>query len=264
MRSGRHRVIWLAAVFLALALGVVLGARVLSGPLVSGLRETGQSRAADDRARGREPWLERKALRRRPIRCADVGAYRPRRTCWEVGGAGAYPDADDGDVEAVTRLVGRPVGSWPARSGHHRVRRGQRVGETAVRCQLAGRPGRREAEHVAPDPQRTGRRPARHRPADQSRPQDHAGRRHRPRHRARRCATPASSPMTTASGRPIPSSSSPATRCPRTPATRVSASRGSPPASPRTGRASCWPAGTEPRAGVGGGGRPPDAAVGAC
>ena len=38
MRSGRSRVIGVATVLLALAFGVMLGARMLSVPMVSGLR----------------------------------------------------------------------------------------------------------------------------------------------------------------------------------------------------------------------------------
>lgn len=111
MRSGRHRVIWLAAVFLALALGVVLGARVLSGPLVSGLR--GDKGNLEQQMTALEG--ENRALNERLSAADRFDAQMSGRIVRDaLAGKSVVlvrtPDADDGDVEAVTRLVGQAGG----------------------------------------------------------------------------------------------------------------------------------------------------------
>lgn len=112
MRSARRRVYWLAAVFLALALGVVLGARLLSGPMVAALRGDngvlqGQISALRD---------ERDALSQK-LSAADQ--FDARMSGRIVGDALAgksvvlfrTPDAQDGDVDGVARLVGQAGGT---------------------------------------------------------------------------------------------------------------------------------------------------------
>lgn len=101
MKTLRNFILSLAAVFLALAVGVVLGARVLSGPMVSTLRGdkgdlqkqnaelTEKLTAADQFAGQMSSRMVRDALPGK-----SVVLFRT-------------PDADDGDVESLSRLVGQ-------------------------------------------------------------------------------------------------------------------------------------------------------------
>lgn len=112
MRSGRHRVIWLAAVVLALAVGVALGSLTLSGPLVSGLRGDkgslqGQITALDG---------ENRALNEKLSAADQFDAQMSGRIVRDaLAGKSVVlirtPDADDGDVDAVSRLVGLAGGA---------------------------------------------------------------------------------------------------------------------------------------------------------
>lgn len=99
----RHFVLSLAAVFVALAVGVVLGARVLTDPLAigpDGLGQELQQERADDTA----------ALTER-LAAADEfdGAMAARIVADALRGKSVVvfraPDADDGDVDALSRLV---------------------------------------------------------------------------------------------------------------------------------------------------------------
>lgn len=108
MRSGRRRVTWLAAVFLALALGVVLGARLLSGPMVSGLLgSNGDLQAQIDALTD-----DNKALTER-LSAADQFDARMAGQIVQNKLAGKSvvlfrtPDAQDADVESVFRLLGQ-------------------------------------------------------------------------------------------------------------------------------------------------------------
>ena len=111
MRSGRHRVIWLAAVFLALAVGVVLGSLTLSGPLVSGLRGDkgslqGQIAALDG---------ENRVLNEKLSAADQFDAQMSGRIVRDaLAGKSVVlirtPDAEDDDVDAVSRLVGQAGG----------------------------------------------------------------------------------------------------------------------------------------------------------
>jgi hypothetical protein len=112
MRSARRRVYWLAAVFLAFALGLVLGARLLSGPMVSGLRgNNGTLQAQIGALRAENDALGQKLsaadqfdtqMSNRIVRDALTGqSVVLFRT----------PDAQDGDVDAVARLVGQAGGT---------------------------------------------------------------------------------------------------------------------------------------------------------
>lgn len=111
MRSGRHRVIWLAAVFLALALGVVLGSRVLSGPLVSGLR--GDKGNLEQRMTALES--ENRTLGEKLSAADQFDTQMSGRMVRDaLAGKSVVlirtPDADDDDVDAMTRLVGQAGG----------------------------------------------------------------------------------------------------------------------------------------------------------
>lgn len=112
MRSARRRVYWLTAVFLALALGVVLGARLLSGPMVSGLRgDNGSLQAQIGALRDDNDALSRKL--------AAADQFDARMSGRIVGDALAgksvvlfrTPDAQDADIDGVARLVGQAGGA---------------------------------------------------------------------------------------------------------------------------------------------------------
>lgn len=107
----RHFVLSLAAVFLALAVGVVLGARVLSGPMVSGLRgdkgdlQTQVATLTDDK----------KMLGQRLSAADEFNAQMAPRIVRDalVGKSVVVfrtPDAEDSDVEALASLVGQAGG----------------------------------------------------------------------------------------------------------------------------------------------------------
>lgn len=116
MRSARRRVYWLTAVFLALALGVVLGARLLSGPMVSSLRgDNGSLQSQIGALRGENEVLSRK------LSAADQ--FDARMSGRIVGDALAgksvvlfrTPDAQDADIDGVARLVGQAGGAVTGR-----------------------------------------------------------------------------------------------------------------------------------------------------
>lgn len=111
MRSARRSVIWLTAVFLALALGVMLGARLLSGPTVSGLRGANEDRQAQIAALGNE----KDALVQKLAAANQFdGQMSGRMVRDALAGKSVVlfrtPDAQDGDVDAVARLVGQAGG----------------------------------------------------------------------------------------------------------------------------------------------------------
>lgn len=118
MRSGRHRVLWLAAVFIALAAGVVLGSFALSGPLVSGLRgDKGslqqQITALDD---------ENRALNEKLAAADKFDTDMAARIVRDaLAGKSVVlfraPDAEDSDIEAMSRLVGQAGGTVTATIG---------------------------------------------------------------------------------------------------------------------------------------------------
>lgn len=107
----RHFVLSLAAAFLALAVGVVLGARILSGPMVSGLRgdkgdlQTQVTTLTDDK----------EALNQRLSAADDFDArMAPRIVRDALAGKTIVlfrtPDAEDGDLDAVASLIGEAGG----------------------------------------------------------------------------------------------------------------------------------------------------------
>ena len=112
MRSARRRVFWLSAVFLALALGVVLGARLLSGPMVSGLR--GDNGTLQDQLGALSD--EKKALSQKLSAADQFDAQMSGRIVRDaLKGKSVVlfraPDAQDSDVDAVARLVGQAGGT---------------------------------------------------------------------------------------------------------------------------------------------------------
>jgi hypothetical protein len=112
VRSARRRVFWLSAVFVALALGVVLGARLLSGPMVSGLRgDNGTLHARIDVLNG-----ENKALSEKLSAADQFDARMSGRIVRDVLAGKSVvlfrtPDAQDDDLDAVARLIGQAGGA---------------------------------------------------------------------------------------------------------------------------------------------------------
>ncbi|MCI4675582.1 copper transporter [Candidatus Mycolicibacterium alkanivorans] len=112
MISLRHHAISLAAVFLALALGVILGSGVLSDTLLTGLRSekqdlnkqitglTDQRNALNEKLSGADEFDTQMSGRivRDALAGKSVVLFRT-------------PDADNDDVEAMTRIIGQSGGT---------------------------------------------------------------------------------------------------------------------------------------------------------
>ena len=118
MRSGRHRVLWLAAVFLALAAGVMLGSFALSGPLVSGLRGDKGSLQQQIATLGDE----NRGLNEKLTAADSFDAQMSARIVRDaLAGKSVVlfrtPDAQDSDVDAVSRLIGQAGGAITATIG---------------------------------------------------------------------------------------------------------------------------------------------------
>ena len=118
MRSGRHRVLWLAAVFLALAAGVMLGSFALSGPLVSGLRGDKGSLQQQITTLGDE----NRGLNEKLTAADSFDAQMSARIVRDaLAGKSVVlfrtPDAQDSDVDAVSRLIGQAGGAITATIG---------------------------------------------------------------------------------------------------------------------------------------------------
>jgi hypothetical protein len=112
VRSARRRVFWLSAVFVALALGVVLGARLLSGPMVSGLRGDNGTL----HARIGVLSDENKALSEKLSAADQFDARMSSRIVLDVLAGKSVvlfraPDAQDADVDAVAGLIGQAGGA---------------------------------------------------------------------------------------------------------------------------------------------------------
>ncbi|OHU98976.1 copper transporter [Mycobacterium talmoniae] len=112
MISLRHHAISLAAVFLALAIGVVLGSGLLSDTLLSGLREEkrdlhSQINALND---------QKNALNEKISTASDFDAQVAGRIVHDVLSGKSVvvfraPEARDDDVEAVSRIIGTAGGT---------------------------------------------------------------------------------------------------------------------------------------------------------
>ncbi|WP_328357048.1 copper transporter [Mycobacterium sp. NBC_00419] len=112
MISLRHHAISLAAVFLALALGVVLGSGVLSDTLLSGLRSEKQDLANQINAL----TDQRNALNEKLGAANEFDTAMSGRILRDtLAGKSVVlfrtPDADNDDVEAVNRVVGQAGGA---------------------------------------------------------------------------------------------------------------------------------------------------------
>lgn len=111
MRTARHRVFWLAAVFFALALGLVAGSGVLNGAVLH--RLPGTDAALQQRVAGLE--AQNKTLGEKLIAANQFDAQMSGRILRDtLAGTSVVlfrtPDAEDSDVDAVARLVGRAGG----------------------------------------------------------------------------------------------------------------------------------------------------------
>jgi hypothetical protein len=118
VRSGRHRVLWLAAVVIALAAGVVLGSLALSGPLVSGLRgDKGslqqQMTALDDQNRA----LNEKLAAADKFDTEMAGRIVRDALAGKSVVLFRAPDAEDADVAAMSQLVSQAGGTVTATVG---------------------------------------------------------------------------------------------------------------------------------------------------
>lgn len=112
MITPRHHAISLAAVFLALAIGVVLGSGLLSAPLLSGLR----AEKEDLHAQIDALHAQQNALNERLDTANGFDArMAPRIVRDELTGKSVVvfrtPDAHDDDVEAVSRTIGQAGGT---------------------------------------------------------------------------------------------------------------------------------------------------------
>lgn len=110
--SFRRVVLTLAVAFFALAVGVVLGARLLSDPVVSGLRgDKGNLQELVDQAADRNSELNKR------LDAADEfdAAMSARIVRDSLPGRSVLvfrtPDAADGDIEAMTRVIGQAGGA---------------------------------------------------------------------------------------------------------------------------------------------------------
>lgn len=116
MITPRHHAISLAAVFLALAIGVVLGSGLLSETLLSGLRSEKRDLSAQLDALHDEQNL----LNEKLSTANDFDAQMaPKILRDELAGKSVVvfttPDAQDADVDAVARAVGQAGGTLTGR-----------------------------------------------------------------------------------------------------------------------------------------------------
>lgn len=112
MRTRRHRFLWLTAVLLALAGGVVLGSGALSGVAVTGLR--GEKGDLQDRVNALTDQND--AIAERLLAADQFDSQMAGRIVRDalVGTSVIIvrtPDAEDSDVEAVLGMVGQAGGS---------------------------------------------------------------------------------------------------------------------------------------------------------
>lgn len=102
----------MAAVFLALAAGVILGSRVLSGPLVSGLRgDKGSLQEQIDTLGAENRALGEKLAAADTFDAAMAGRIVRDALAGKSVLVFRTPDAENADVEAVFRLIGQAGGS---------------------------------------------------------------------------------------------------------------------------------------------------------
>lgn len=112
MITPRHHAISLAAVFLALAVGVVLGSGLLSDTLLSGLRAEKQDlRAQIDTLRDQQNVLNEKLSTADDFAAAMTGRIVHDQLSDRSVVIFATPDAHDDDVAAVARIIGQAGGT---------------------------------------------------------------------------------------------------------------------------------------------------------
>ena len=251
MISLRQHAFSLAAVFLALAMGVVLGSGFLSDTLLSSLRD--EKRDLDTQISGLND--QKNALNEKLSAANNFDTQLVGRIVHDaLAGKSVVvfrtPDAKDDDVAAVSKIIGQAGGSvtgtvsltqeFVDANSAEKLRSvvnssilpaGQQLSTKLVdqgsqAGDLLGIALLINANPAVPpvdDPQRDTVLAA-----------------------LRDTGFITYRPATT-SARRTPRWSSPAARCPTTPATRASAWPGSPPRWRRTARAPCWPAGTARR-----------------
>ena len=159
MISLRTHAISLAAVFLALAIGVALGSGLLSNTVLSGLRD--DKHELQNQINGLTD--EKNALNEKLSAAGEFDAQMsPRILRDAMAGKSVVvfrtPDAADDDVDALSRMVEQAGGTV---TGHGRadrgVRRRQLRGETPFGGELADRARRSAVEHQVGGPGLAGR-----------------------------------------------------------------------------------------------------------
>ena len=221
MISLRQHAISLAAVFLALAVGVVLGSGFLSDTLLSSLRD--EKRDLLTQITGlndQKNVLNEKLSAANNFDTQLVGRIVHDALTGKSVVIFRTPDAKDDDVAAVSKIVGQAGGTVTGTVSLTQEFVDANSAEklrTVVNSSIL--PAGHAVEHQAGRPGFAGRRSARHRPADQPQPGNRRRRRRHPAgHRAGVAARhrlhhlPAQRPHR---ARQTPPSSSPAARCPR-------------------------------------------------
>lgn len=112
MISLRQHAISLAAVFLALTVGVVLGSGLLSNTMVSGLRDEARNLHGEiDRLNGEKATLNAKLDSANTFDAQMAGRIVHDALAGKSVVIFRAPDANDGDVDAVSKLVGQAGGA---------------------------------------------------------------------------------------------------------------------------------------------------------
>ena len=107
----RHRVTSLAAVFVALAIGLVLGSVVFSGPLVSGLRgDKGDLQEQIDTLTDENVRLSEKLTAANEFDAQMSGRVVRDALAGKSVLLLRTPDAQGDDVDAMARLIGQAGG----------------------------------------------------------------------------------------------------------------------------------------------------------
>ncbi len=159
MISLRTHAISLAAVFLALAIGVALGSGLLSNTVLSGLRDDKQE--LQNQINGLTD--QRNALNEKLSAAGEFDAQMSPRILHDAMAGKSVvvfrtPDAADDDVDAVSRMVEQAGGTVTGTVGADRgVRRRQLCGEASLSGELADRARRGAVEHRVGGPGFTSR-----------------------------------------------------------------------------------------------------------
>lgn len=115
MITPRYHLVSLIAVFVALTFGVVLGSGLLSGRLLSGLQdEKQQLRAQITDLRDQQQRVDEKLGAANDFDTQLAGRMVHDAIAGKSVVIFRTPDADDGDVDAVSRLIGQAAGTVTA------------------------------------------------------------------------------------------------------------------------------------------------------